>query len=339
MEKYKKISFNESCPKEFKCVGVYGIEIDKHLYVGSSKDIHKRITEHKKCLRVTKNENSKFLNAYIKYGINNSYYYIIEICDPSISILDLRKREEYWIKELKADLNICLTPTIQGKPDPLKLRNIQGKRVYRYDLEGNFIDEFISVSEAGRILNINSSFISQVARGNGAAKSVHGYRWSYDKIEKLPEYTNNSAKAKIREVFILNVITGEEFEFESFADAVRSLTPDCNNFNASCANLACAANRKGTFFANIFLAKSNKDEKYKLPTVEKSQYNIKLNKLYKDRNEACKELACTKWHLKFNTDVISLCRYARVKLRESGKLQLLDNPNPSHVETDERIND
>ena len=155
----------------------------------------------------------------------------------------------------------------------------------------------------------------------------------------MPEYTNNSAKAKIRSVFVLNSLTCEEFEFESLADAVRTLTPNCNNFDASCASLACAANRKGIFFANIFLAKSRKDEKYKLPTVEKSQYNKKLNKLYKDHNEACKDLACTKWRLQFNNDVVPFCRYAREKLRESGKLQLLDNPNPSHLETDERIND
>lgn len=110
----------------------------------------------------------------------------------------------------------------------------------------------------------------------------------------MPKYVNNSAKAKIREVFVLNILSGEEFKFESLADAVRALAPNCTNFDASCASLACAANRKSTFFAEIFLAKSSKDEKYKLPTVEKSQYNKKLNKIYKDRNEACKDLKCTK---------------------------------------------
>lgn len=336
---FKKINFSAKIPKNFKCVGIYGIEIDKHLYIGSSKNIYNRITSHKKCLRTSKNENPKFLNAYIKYGIEHAYYYIIETCDSEISLLDLRKREEFWIKELKSDLNVCLTPTTQGKPESSSLRNKQGKKIYQYDLEGNYLREFISASEAGRILNISSSFISQVARNKSAAKSAHGFRWSYIKVTKLPKYVNNSARAKIRKVYLLNTFTGEEYQFDSLADAVRTLNPNSKNFDGDCATLACAANQKSSFFNKIFLAKSKPNEKYKLPSKASILYNKKLNKFYKNYNAACQDLNCTRWKLQFNQDVISTVGHARVKLREFGKLHLLDNPNPSHLETNERIND
>ena len=52
-------------------------------------------------------------------------------------------------------------------------------KVYRYALDGTFIDSFESGREAGRYLNNDGSKISACARGE--RKTAHKYKWSYVK--------------------------------------------------------------------------------------------------------------------------------------------------------------
>lgn len=58
------------------------------------------------------------------------------------------------------------------------------KAVYQYDLNGNFIREFASIKEAGRILKHSQSNISSAA--NGKRKTAYGYKWSFEKKEVIP---------------------------------------------------------------------------------------------------------------------------------------------------------
>lgn len=53
------------------------------------------------------------------------------------------------------------------------------KRVNQYDLAGNFIKEYKSISEAGKINNIPFSNISSCCRKN--VKTAGGYQWQYAK--------------------------------------------------------------------------------------------------------------------------------------------------------------
>jgi hypothetical protein len=54
----------------------------------------------------------------------------------------------------------------------------QSKKVFQYDLQGNFIKEFPSASEAGRQLKLSYNSICEVCRGN-RAKTCGGFIWSY----------------------------------------------------------------------------------------------------------------------------------------------------------------
>ena len=56
------------------------------------------------------------------------------------------------------------------------------KRVYQYDLQGNYIRSWKSISEASKCLKIKSN-ISDCC--NGKLISVGGYVWSYEKMEKI----------------------------------------------------------------------------------------------------------------------------------------------------------
>ena len=53
------------------------------------------------------------------------------------------------------------------------------KKVYQYDIDNNFIQEFISSSEAGRVLNINNSSISSCCRNK--RKTAGNFKWYYEK--------------------------------------------------------------------------------------------------------------------------------------------------------------
>jgi len=56
-------------------------------------------------------------------------------------------------------------------------KNHKSKRVYRYDLDGAFIDSFGSTEEAGRYLKKNGTSIRGCARGK--YKTAYSFKWSY----------------------------------------------------------------------------------------------------------------------------------------------------------------
>ncbi len=56
--------------------------------------------------------------------------------------------------------------------------NINSKKVYQYDLNGNLIKEWDSLREAGRVLNKSFNSIGDCCRGR--SRTSHGYQWSYE---------------------------------------------------------------------------------------------------------------------------------------------------------------
>lgn len=54
------------------------------------------------------------------------------------------------------------------------------KKINQYDLEGNFIQSFNSLTEAAQAVNGSKGNISLVA--NGKYKTAYGYKWKYDNI-------------------------------------------------------------------------------------------------------------------------------------------------------------
>lgn len=56
-------------------------------------------------------------------------------------------------------------------------------QIYQYDLEGNFINTYPSIREAGRVLNVNSDLIQNAIPRKGTSC---GYYWSKEKLEKFP---------------------------------------------------------------------------------------------------------------------------------------------------------
>lgn len=92
--------------------GIYQIKnkINGKSYIGQSKDIYHRWNKHKEVINPNSHSSMKsypLYQAFIKYGINNFDFIILEEC----SIDELNEREIYWIEKLNTYIN---EPNSQG---------------------------------------------------------------------------------------------------------------------------------------------------------------------------------------------------------------------------------
>lgn len=78
-----------------------------------------------------------------------------------------------------------------------KLREINqrnSRKVFQYNLDGDFINEYQSISEAAKIINGNISKISSCALGK--RKSTSGFQWSFEKKNKIEKYAVKKYKTR-----------------------------------------------------------------------------------------------------------------------------------------------
>ncbi len=94
-------------------IGIYKIKnkINNKVYIGSSKNLTKRMRLHRQRLNGNYHENRYLQSSWLKHGETNFHIEIIEICDVDI-LLD---REAYWIEFYKSynkdfGYNICRIP-------------------------------------------------------------------------------------------------------------------------------------------------------------------------------------------------------------------------------------
>ena len=87
--------------KENKIAGVYKVtnNITGDFYVGSSKNIEKRWTDHRSLSVWKRRPGMKLYQAFIKYGLDNFTFEVIE------ETADLKEREQYFIDILKPAYN------------------------------------------------------------------------------------------------------------------------------------------------------------------------------------------------------------------------------------------
>lgn len=89
--------------KEHNKCGIYCIRnlINNKVYIGKSKNIYKRIIEHKHRIKIkSKDENPYLISSVEKYGINNFEYFVLEFLEENEKLV--AERELYWIKIYKS---------------------------------------------------------------------------------------------------------------------------------------------------------------------------------------------------------------------------------------------
>lgn len=108
---------------------------------------------------------------------------------PQVNHIDGNKRNNHidnleWVscsQNIKHAFNTGLKKKKMGKENPLYgrcgIESTRHREVNKYDLEGNFIESYISIREASKKNNINASNISSVC--SGRKKMAGNYIWKY----------------------------------------------------------------------------------------------------------------------------------------------------------------
>ena len=208
-----------------KVSGVYSIVnvLNGNRYIGSSMNIHQRLASHRSKLRTGKHNNIHLLNAYNKYGEDKFKVQILETCS---SVRDTLMFLEQKYLDLKPEYNIspfANRPDHSGKKcteqNKQRLRqNRLGKKlseetkrkisaagmykttkkIYVYNLNGDYLAEFDGVRKAMEYLGINengSSIYCAIGEHSKNSKSryAYGYLWSKVKYDKIDPYFGKKA--------------------------------------------------------------------------------------------------------------------------------------------------
>lgn len=137
----------------------------------------------------------KFFKAIQKYGWEN-FEHIILFENLSREIAN--EIEKYLIAKydtIDNGYNITeggYTSNPKLPKEELRRNSKRNKKIYRYNLDGEYIDEFFSISEAERVTSILGSSIGNCAKG----KLLHagGYMWRYKYYKKISPYINPKEK-------------------------------------------------------------------------------------------------------------------------------------------------
>lgn len=177
-------------------------------YIGKTTDIKKRLYRHIFDAKTKKKLNKR--DAWIKSLIINGEEPIIEILSET-NYDDWAFEEQYWISQFKAwgfnlknmtdggegtfgrvvstETKIKMSNSKKGKT-PINLNDLKKSRIksiMQYDLDGNFIKEWESISEAKKKLNINN--INMVLKNK--RNSAGGFIWRYKWDSLTPDVVNN----------------------------------------------------------------------------------------------------------------------------------------------------
>ena len=152
-------------------IGVHGTETDDFDgYIGNGVSIYRPSTY--------MNPKTPFQCAVKKYGIKNFVRTTIKKFNTEKEAYNLEAElvNEDFIKR-DDTYNLALG----GKLNYDNLHNPK-KKVYMYDLEGNYIKEFSDINIATRTINPKAVNGSHIARAIKTGDVYQGYQWSYTKV-------------------------------------------------------------------------------------------------------------------------------------------------------------
>lgn len=101
------------------------------------------------------------------------------------------------------------------------------KTVYQYDLKGNYLNEFPSITNASQSLHIPISSISSAAKQK--CNIAGGFVWRYYKVDKLDVWFNTMGRPLTKEPYrkrnrkIVAVLDSGQVIFNTTGEAVQAL--------------------------------------------------------------------------------------------------------------------
>lgn len=220
--------------QDLKKSGIYciiNIESGKR-YIGSSLNIYQRLLSHRSNLRGNKHENRKLQSAWNRHKEELFDYYILEFCDKE----NLINREQFYIDTLNPEYNLILkVERVEMSQESRKLMSesrktgiINGtvtfktKKLYKYDLDGNFICEYNDFKSATEDCKLSTSQITRVLTGQ--YKRSRNFMWTReykDKIEPFKKAYHDMSMIGVR-VNVLNIETKNiDFSFNSIKECAK----------------------------------------------------------------------------------------------------------------------
>lgn len=195
-------------------------------YIGSSKNLYRRLMSHRSTLRKNSHENKKLQNGWNKYGEDNFQYYILEFCQES----DLISREQYYINSTKPWYNIIQEVERLSFPEESRVKMsisrrmgiakgsvklYQEKPIYQYSLDGSYLREYKSIKEASDVSGITRSSINRFLEGK--YKKGGGFLWSLTKKDRLSPYIKTPKDNSYfnKPIIVEDIIEGTTIEYDS----------------------------------------------------------------------------------------------------------------------------
>ena len=200
-------------------------------YIGKTIDTKERLRNH---ISESKKGNSYkciWIRSLLKRNLK-PVLKVLKICPLS----DFIKYESYYISMYKS--NKLTNSDYSGQGNIGRSRDIIdrvsakiSKKVYQFDLNGNYIQDFKSARDASRKLGIPHSYISRCC--NGIYKHTGGFIYRYENIFVESINTPNAIKKSVAEIDangnIVNV-------WKSIADCSRETKIDSGNISKVCNN-------------------------------------------------------------------------------------------------------
>lgn len=187
------------------------------IYVGSSKDIKRRLTSYYNMSYLVK-ESSMYINrALLKEGYSAFSVVILEYC----SIENLTQREQYYIDTLQPDYNICATAgSTLGKLHLEKTKEkISEKKKGTYSGEANHFYGKTHTEESRKrmadTIELSGRVISETAKKKISAAML-GKNFTEEHKANL-----SAAQPNRKKLSMLDTETGKETIFDSVAAAER----------------------------------------------------------------------------------------------------------------------
>lgn len=212
----------------WKKAGIYCIVnvCNQKKYIGSSKNLYRRLMSHRSALRKGIHENKKLQNSWNKHGEDNFQYYILEYCQES----NLISKEQYYINHIKPWYNIVQEVERLSFPEESRtkmsisrkigiasgsIKLYQEKPIYQYSLDGFYLREYKSIKEASSISGVARSSINRFLEGK--YKKGGNFLWSLTKEDRLLPYIkpfrDNSYFNK--PIIVEDIIEGTTTEYDS----------------------------------------------------------------------------------------------------------------------------
>ena len=231
--------------------GIYKIEnlVNGKIYIGQSKHIKQRWSEHKKELRKNRHTNNYLQRAWNKYGEENFSHIILEECAED----ELDDREIYYINlyhSFESDIGYNLTNgggrnRVISESTRKKLSdNMLGEKHpnRREVICLDTMEIFVTIADAARSINVDYSAIERCCNGlTGTVKRLHWLFYNDYLNKSQIELDEVMKKENLRDHKVVCLNTGEIFH--SIKDAHQQ-----TGVNANTIGQCCLGNRKKAGF-------------------------------------------------------------------------------------------